>query len=70
MFKDIVALVVQAIGGAKASIAVENDRSAESGGHIMLAGIAIQMGMFNFRWKDILTSLSEYSCDNYLRRPR
>jgi len=40
---DVVALVVQAIGGAQASIAVENGRSAESGGHIMLAGIAIQM---------------------------
>jgi len=41
---DIVALVVQAVGGASASIAVENDKSAVKGGNIMLGGIAFQLG--------------------------
>jgi RTA1 like protein len=42
---DLVSLVVQAIGGAKASIAAENDEDANPGGRIMLGGIVLQMGM-------------------------
>lgn len=38
------ALVVQAVGGAKASLAVENGQDPNPGGHIMLGGIAFQMG--------------------------
>lgn len=41
---DIAALVVQAIGGAKASQAAQTGNGdPEVGGHIMLAGIVIQM---------------------------
>jgi len=40
---DLVALVIQAVGGAKASLAVENGNDPEAGGHIMLAGIVFQM---------------------------
>lgn len=40
---DLVALIIQAVGGASASEAVENNRDPEKGGHIMLAGIVFQM---------------------------
>ncbi|RPD65158.1 RTA1-domain-containing protein [Lentinus tigrinus ALCF2SS1-7] len=41
---DIIALVIQAVGGAKASIAVQTDNGdPEVGGHIMLAGIVFQL---------------------------
>ncbi|KAI0746425.1 RTA1 like protein-domain-containing protein [Daedaleopsis nitida] len=40
---DIIALVVQAVGGAKASAAVQNGRNADPGGHIMLGGIIFQL---------------------------
>jgi hypothetical protein len=43
--QDIIALVVQAIGGAQASRAVQTGRGdPEKGGHIMLAGIVFQLG--------------------------
>jgi hypothetical protein len=37
-------LTIQAVGGAKASIAVSNKEDPEPGGHVMLIGIIIQMG--------------------------
>ncbi|KAI0094861.1 RTA1-domain-containing protein [Irpex rosettiformis] len=40
---DIIALVIQAVGGAKASMAVQNGRDPGPGGNIMLAGIAFQL---------------------------
>ncbi|OCH85658.1 RTA1-domain-containing protein [Obba rivulosa] len=40
---DIVALIVQAVGGANASLAVQNGNSPNKGGHIMLGGIVFQM---------------------------
>ncbi|KAI0748847.1 RTA1-domain-containing protein [Fomes fomentarius] len=40
---DLVALVVQALGGAKASSDLENNRDPEPGGHIMLGGIVFQL---------------------------
>ena len=40
---DLVSLVVQAIGGAKASQAAENNEDADPGGRIMLGGIILQM---------------------------
>ena len=64
--QDIVALIVQAIGGGSASKAVQSDDAnpevyvnqveilssaywtGSSGGHIMLAGIVIQLGMMSF----------------------
>jgi hypothetical protein len=43
--QDIIALVIQAIGGASASLAVENEKSTKKGSHILLGGIVFQMGM-------------------------
>ncbi|KAJ3482333.1 hypothetical protein NLI96_g7048 [Meripilus lineatus] len=40
---DIIALIIQALGGAKASVAVDNDEDPSTGGNIMLAGIAFQL---------------------------
>jgi hypothetical protein len=40
---DIIALVVQSVGGASASNAAQDDKDASTGGNIMLGGIAIQM---------------------------
>ncbi|KAI0741783.1 RTA1-domain-containing protein [Daedaleopsis nitida] len=43
---DVIALFVQAAGGAKASIAVQNNKNAQPGGHIMLGGIVFQLIAF------------------------
>ncbi|KAI0718446.1 RTA1-domain-containing protein [Cerioporus squamosus] len=44
---DIIALVIQAVGGAKASLAVQTGNGdPEVGGHIMLAGIVFQLVAF------------------------
>ncbi|KAI0810933.1 RTA1-domain-containing protein [Irpex lacteus] len=40
---DIIALVIQAVGGASASTAVNENKDPDSGGHIMLGGIVFQM---------------------------
>lgn len=40
---DLVALIVQAIGGAKASLAFQAGRNPNPGGHIMLGGIFLQL---------------------------
>ncbi|PAV21959.1 hypothetical protein PNOK_0191600 [Pyrrhoderma noxium] len=40
---DIVALVIQSVGGASASSAARDDGNTENGSHIMLIGIIIQM---------------------------
>ncbi|KAI0368536.1 RTA1-domain-containing protein [Pilatotrama ljubarskyi] len=40
---DIIALVIQAVGGAKASAAVQNNQDPNPGGHVMLGGIAFQL---------------------------
>ncbi|SCZ98449.1 BZ3500_MvSof-1268-A1-R1_Chr7-1g09143 [Microbotryum saponariae] len=40
---DLLALVVQAVGGAMAAIALENGKASETGTHIMVAGIALQL---------------------------
>ncbi|GJE86154.1 RTA1 domain-containing protein [Phanerochaete sordida] len=40
---DVIALVIQAVGGGAASTAVNQNRSPANGGHIMLAGIAFQL---------------------------
>ncbi|KAI1787347.1 RTA1-domain-containing protein [Ganoderma leucocontextum] len=41
--QDIIALVIQAVGGESASTAVQTGRDSETGGHIMLAGVSFQM---------------------------
>ncbi|BGP39118.1 hypothetical protein JCM10450v2_003072 [Rhodotorula kratochvilovae] len=40
---DLVAIVIQAIGGASAALALKNDKSSKPGTHIMVAGIAFQL---------------------------
>ncbi|KAI0327744.1 RTA1-domain-containing protein [Cubamyces sp. BRFM 1775] len=40
---DIIALVVQAVGGAKAATAVQDNQDPNPGGNIMLGGIAFQL---------------------------
>ncbi|KIP03964.1 hypothetical protein PHLGIDRAFT_214753 [Phlebiopsis gigantea 11061_1 CR5-6] len=40
---DVIALIIQAVGGGNASAAVHQGRSPAPGGHIMLAGIVFQM---------------------------
>lgn len=45
--QDIIALVVQAVGGASASAAVKSGRNPAKGGNIMLGGIVFQLGRFS-----------------------
>ena len=40
------ALIVQAVGGAMAASAVQNNQDPTKGGHIMLGGIVFQMGVY------------------------
>lgn len=59
--QDIVALVIQAVGGATAATAVNQSKSPSRGGHVMLGGIVFQMGAFPYAplWK-----LADAICDN------
>ncbi|QRV76303.1 RTA1-like protein [Ceratobasidium sp. AG-Ba] len=62
---DIVALVVQAIGGARASIAVQTGGDAEKGAKIMVAGIIFQLAAIS-----IYTLLAaEFLMRYYTNRP-
>ncbi|KAH8116115.1 RTA1 like protein [Phellopilus nigrolimitatus] len=63
---DVVALTVQSVGGASASEAAETvNGNAETGGHIMLGGIVIQMIAIT-----IYVSLAaEFLIRYYTRRP-
>ncbi|KAH9949747.1 RTA1 like protein-domain-containing protein [Amylocystis lapponica] len=40
---DVIALIIQAIGGATAATAVQNNNNPTNGGNIMLGGISFQM---------------------------
>ncbi|GAA6012160.1 hypothetical protein JCM10207_005152 [Rhodosporidiobolus poonsookiae] len=40
---DLIAIVIQAIGGAKAALALQNNEDSVAGTHIMVAGIAVQL---------------------------
>ncbi|GAA5907129.1 hypothetical protein JCM6882_005176, partial [Rhodosporidiobolus microsporus] len=40
---DLIAIVVQAVGGGMAAVALQNDEDSKSGTHIMVAGVAIQL---------------------------
>ncbi|KAF9808683.1 hypothetical protein IEO21_07795 [Rhodonia placenta] len=40
---DAIALIIQAVGGATAATAVDQNKNPNKGGHIMLIGIVIQM---------------------------
>jgi len=62
---DIVALVVQAVGGAKASLAFQSGKDATPGSHIMLAGIFLQMvGIVIY-----LLLMTEFLLRFHLQRP-
>ncbi|KZT07921.1 RTA1-domain-containing protein [Laetiporus sulphureus 93-53] len=45
---DIIALVIQGVGGGAASAAVNNYQSPTPGGHVMLAGIVFQLASISF----------------------
>ncbi|GAA5974649.1 hypothetical protein JCM5350_001233 [Sporobolomyces pararoseus] len=46
---DFLAIVIQAVGGAMAAIALQNDKSSSTGSWIMVGGILIQLvGMISF----------------------
>ena len=45
---DILALVLQAIGGAMAAIALQNSEESTTGTHIMVSGIAAQVRHSSF----------------------
>ncbi|GAA5869889.1 hypothetical protein JCM1840_007663 [Sporobolomyces johnsonii] len=40
---DLIAIVIQAVGGAKAALALQASESSDTGTHIMLAGIVFQL---------------------------
>lgn len=55
---DFTSLVIQAIGGAMASLATQQNKSSKPGTYLMLAGIAFQavsMSVFFFFWIESLT---------------
>ncbi|KAH8116126.1 RTA1 like protein-domain-containing protein [Phellopilus nigrolimitatus] len=62
---DVVALLIQAYGGATASSAVSKGEDPERGGHIMLIGIAIQMVAITF----YVILATEFFVQFYTRRP-
>ncbi|KAM0746419.1 RTA1-domain-containing protein [Meredithblackwellia eburnea MCA 4105] len=46
---DLLAIVIQAIGGAQAAIALQDSKDSDTGTHIMVAGIVVQLvGMLVF----------------------
>ncbi|OBZ77307.1 Sphingoid long-chain base transporter RSB1 [Grifola frondosa] len=64
---DIIALVIQAVGGAKASVAVENGNDPGPGGHIMLAGIAFQLAAISIYMILAAEFLLRYTFDKPVR---
>jgi len=64
---DIVALTIQAVGGAKASDAASNHQDAEPGGHIMLGGIFFQMGALTLYTILAAEFLTRYNMNKPLR---
>jgi predicted lysophospholipase L1 biosynthesis ABC-type transport system permease subunit len=46
---DLLAIIIQAVGGAMAALALQNDKSSSTGSWIMVGGILIQLvGMVSF----------------------
>lgn len=64
---DIVALVIQAVGGGAASGAVDNNKSPVPGGHIMLAGIAFQLASITVYMALAVEFILRYMYDRPLR---
>ncbi|TFK57102.1 RTA1 like protein [Heliocybe sulcata] len=65
---DIIALVVQAVGGASASQAAEQHRNANKGGNIMLGGIAFQLAAICIYVACALEFFTRYLLDRPVRK--
>ncbi|KAF8609445.1 RTA1-domain-containing protein [Ceratobasidium sp. AG-I] len=66
---DLIALVIQAIGGAGASIAVQTGGDPEKGAKIMVAGIIFQMTAITIYTLLAAEFLLRYYLDRPVRRP-
>jgi hypothetical protein len=66
---DLASLVVQAIGGARASAAASNDEDAEPGGRIMLYGIVTQMVALTIYVALGVEFVVRYFLDKPVRKP-
>jgi len=64
---DLIALTVQAVGGAQASDAASNHQDAEPGGHVMLGGIFFQMGALTLYTVLAAEFLTRYNMNKPLR---
>jgi len=64
---DLIALTVQAIGGAKASDAASNNQDPNPGGHITLGGIFFQMAALTFYTLFAAEFLTRYNMDKPVR---
>ncbi|KIJ45153.1 hypothetical protein M422DRAFT_46958 [Sphaerobolus stellatus SS14] len=64
---DIVALIIQAVGGAQASDAASNGQDPNPGGHIMLGGIFFQMAALVFYMILAAEFLTRYNLDKPIR---
>ncbi|KAJ3815734.1 RTA1 like protein-domain-containing protein [Lentinula aff. lateritia] len=66
---DVISLIVQAVGGAKAAGAVAQNTSPVSGGQIMLGGIAFQLAVITVYLLCGAEFFFRYSRDQPLRDP-
>ncbi|KIJ55224.1 hypothetical protein M422DRAFT_100481, partial [Sphaerobolus stellatus SS14] len=64
---DIIALVIQAVGGGQASSASSNGKNPNTGGHIMLVGIFFQMAALVFYTILAAEFLTRYNMDKPIR---
>ncbi|KZT30560.1 RTA1 like protein [Neolentinus lepideus HHB14362 ss-1] len=67
---DVIALIVQAIGGGAASEAANQHRNANKGGNIMLGGIAFQLGAICIYVVCALEFFIRYHLDRPVRKAR
>ncbi|KAL7284369.1 hypothetical protein ACG7TL_001659 [Trametes sanguinea] len=65
---DVVALIIQALGGAKAASAVEDFEDPTPGGNVMLGGIAFQLGAICIYALLALEFLIRYHYDKPFKR--
>ncbi|KAI0692783.1 RTA1-domain-containing protein [Cytidiella melzeri] len=65
---DIIALVIQAVGGASASRAVHQGTNPNHGGNIMLAGIAFQLAAITIYVALAVEFVIRYYCDRPVRK--
>ena len=58
MSLDLAALIIQAVGGGNASIAVKKGNDPEPGGKIMMYGVIVQMIGMPLVWPVMLFKIS------------